>query len=901
MNRILLSAVALIMLSPAKSGAQIVWAQIQNSHIRASLGESGTLFSYNGSGRFMVEDVVSSHLTGGIKSIPIMYGPTVELTGANVPGSYLTVRIDGGTAAGGADMIFGDTTQTGTTWTGQWVLLPTVLNGHIIAKWSTVQTAIGVTPAVPPIEIAVDISLIGDMAKYQFTVTNGIPDTVPSTPGSQLHTVGLRFAQNFSPDNLASTSEGPVFPLNAGSISTETLLTAPSVPVSWRTFGASTGVVDLDRSAGGYLQPLIPDPAFITPDAISFAGAGMMYATDLWDFQLTNIPGFNFGSDGWDAAAGLYWYPRNIAPNQQMVFTTYFGLQHATFDGNNPWAAYVDGPLALSYNPSGSGSKLTPNPFTVSAGIFNNRDVTLTGVTATISLPQGLILAPGQSNSKTNSDLPSKSENLFSWTVIPDGTASGRLNYSVSFSSGPGIQGKVISRDIDIPALPNQSYLAGLQLVTFPYRLDNTAPTVAFGLNQSAFDLLQWDPVLAEYTAATAIIPGQGYWLNTHAAPGTKTAINLVGSHPVTVSATPFEIKLKKGWQQIGSPYLTAVNWQDVQVVYTVGTDPLGLTHLSIDQAAAAGFINPVLFRYDPTTQGYAWDQDLSTSLVPFRGFWVQALTDNVSILIPQPSGRGVVNKVSKYAANVKGDSWKVKVSANINGSADVYNFFGMSSGASNTAGIEDVQKPPAMQNSVGAGFMLGTTGGRSATYAQDLRAAGGKQVWNFVVNTPKPNTDVTVTWSDVVKVPKNYELIVVDDATGARSSMRQSSSIKVNSGANASRSITITAMPRSGANTLVLTGTPSSIGRSTQSASIAITSSMDAVFNVKVKDASGNLVRNLSTGRAISTNTQTNVVWDQKDNKGTAMPSGVYQIAVTATSTDGQTATKVFYHTVVR
>ena len=129
---------------------------------------------------------------------------------------------------------------------------------------------------------------------------------------------------------------------------------------------------------------------------------------------------------------------------------------------------------------------------------------------------------------------------------------------------------------------------------------------------------------------------------------------------------------------------------------------------------------------------------------------------------------------------------------------------------------------------------------------------------------------------------------------------MRQRSSLKLNTGTTGTRSVTIAAEPRSGANTLVITGQPNTT-KGAQSVSLLVSTSMDATFAVKVKDASGNLVRSLVSGRAASGTAQTNVVWDQKDNKGTSMPTGTYQLVVTATTTDGQTATRGFYHTVVR
>jgi len=101
-------------------------------------------------------------------------------------------------------------------------------------------------------------------------------------------------------------------------------------------------------------------------------------------------------------------------------------------------------------------------------------------------------------------------------------------------------------------------------------------PAVALGLSTLDFDLVQWNADRSLYEVVSTINPGQGYWLNL----ATGKTINLVNSHPVS-TAGAFEIKLKKGWNQIGNPFLLGIPWSQVNVLDTESTQLL-----PVEQAA---------------------------------------------------------------------------------------------------------------------------------------------------------------------------------------------------------------------------------------------------------------------------------------------------------------------------
>jgi hypothetical protein len=883
--------------------AQAVYAVVENQYIRAKLGESGQENNQNVTGRFVVEDKA----TGA----PIMLGPTIDLvgvgTGIPVPGSYLTIRIDGGWPKTGPfgqppdpnqpgwDLIFGEVAvpgQANGTAVGQWILPPTELNGKIIARWGTLPGAVATNP-IPPIQVDVEISLVHDMVCYKFTVHNGQQDFVPPIQGTQTHTVGLRFAQNYSATSFIN--EGPLLLDNGPQICTETKLVGSQVPSGWR-------VTEQNRQnpVGGVLRPASTSFPGIPPDEFVVASAAIMdtptTSTFIWDYTNTQIPGFNFCTDNWDAAVAVYWNPRAIAPNAQREYTTYFGRRSTSINFDRPWAAGVSGPETLAFDPSKPiGQQITPNPFQVGAFVQNISQTSLTNVTAVITLPAGLTLAAGETASKSVLSLDPNGEASFSWNVVPNGAASGRLTYSVSFSAGPGAQGKVVTRTVDIPALPSQTFQAGLQMVSFPYNFADPTPAVALGLSAINFDLLRWNPTLNVYEAVTRITPGEGYWLRLQ----TGSTINLVNATPVTVGTNSFEIRLQRGWQQIGDPFLFAVRWQEVKVISTDVGDPDYLVPITIEEAGRRGWIQPTLFRYEPTSGAYEYDPDLGTELIPFQGYWIKANRGNVSLLVPPISSRAATVGASA-AAKQSQNNWTLRIQATAGRSADTTNFIGVAPGASDGYDRADYEKPPAADGSLTLGFTRSSWGDRSGLYTRDIQAANNnRKQWDLVVTSPKPNTDVTLSWPDVSQLPKGTELYITDKATGVRSMMRQKAAVRVNTGDAGRAAFSITAIPGMGAG-LHVTGSVRP-NRASNSAGISVQTTKDATLTVRILGLTGQAIRTLGSGRAATAGSDTTLTWDYKDGKGVAVPSGSYTIEIKAVTPDGQSARLPIQHIVVR
>jgi ELWxxDGT repeat protein len=105
------------------------------------------------------------------------------------------------------------------------------------------------------------------------------------------------------------------------------------------------------------------------------------------------------------------------------------------------------------------------------------------------------------------------------------------------------------------------------RIVAVPLHLTSKTVADVFGDDLDTYDGIHWrmyrydNGATTEMSSSSQIDVGKGYWLiikddkTIDTGPGTTTAVT---------SATPFEIDLKEGWNQIGNPYNFNIVWNDV-------------------------------------------------------------------------------------------------------------------------------------------------------------------------------------------------------------------------------------------------------------------------------------------------------------------------------------------------
>nr|MDQ2687835.1 carboxypeptidase regulatory-like domain-containing protein [Armatimonadota bacterium] len=277
----------------------------------------------------------------------------------------------------------------------------------------------------------------------------------------------------------------------------------------------------------------------------------------------------------------------------------------------------------------------------------------LTGVTITVTDATGAVVASAPTGTAASPAAPQGDGQALNYGPIslPAGTytvAATRAGFTGQTLTGVIVASGVFTRaDFSAatgnPLQPLNVFPAGLNFVSFPYDYASagvTFDTLFGGLNPSPRSnpsaggnrshVYVWQPQLLQYVAdptPPADMPrlGQGYWV--FLINGAETFG--VANRP---TAAAISVGLRRGWNMIGVPSLTAVSVSRLTFV-----SPAGTGAITFDQAASSTFklVSPTLYGFDganyvPVTSGGA--------LQPYKAYWIYAFVDT-TIQIPTTGG----------------------------------------------------------------------------------------------------------------------------------------------------------------------------------------------------------------------------------------------------------------------
>ena len=344
----------------------------------------------------------------------------------------------------------------------------------------------------------------------------------------------------------------------------------------------------------------------------------------------------------YDLGYGSFWKPRRLPAGQSMTFIHYIGLASATSDFTKPnidypqYVAAVQGPRVLNYYSTLGVGALDPNPFTITAYLYNTaKYVDLLNPSFTLTLPSGLTLDDSEAGkyTKSISKILADSEQSVSWKVKPDGHPTGIMEYAVSFSAAP-VGGTTVRRKVNIAATEKQPLAAGWQMISVPFSVTNHDPKSLLGLPSGIF--WEYDPHQGAYQAVSSVVPGKAYWLKLSSAQ--PTSMTPPTYEPVAWAGTQgYPVDLSLGWNLVGNPFLYTVTLGECTFYQRdYGT-------MEYDEAISRGLISSTVFWWDPIFRQYRWSSDRSVQIKPWQGYWIRALQSGVTMTITPSSQIGAV------------------------------------------------------------------------------------------------------------------------------------------------------------------------------------------------------------------------------------------------------------------
>ncbi|MEZ8221391.1 WD domain-containing protein, G-beta repeat-containing protein [Candidatus Fervidibacteria bacterium JGI MDM2 JNZ-1-D12] len=210
------------------------------------------------------------------------------------------------------------------------------------------------------------------------------------------------------------------------------------------------------------------------------------------------------------------------------------------------------------------------------------------------------------------------------------------------------------------PTLP-----AGLYMVSVPVESEDADPKQVFLFEsnkwarwnpearngQGDYVLYDNDPNGFTRFGESEKVPGRGYWVRIPQ----QTIIQVYGNLPDETK--PFAIPLKKGWNQIGNPWLEDLIWDVSAIKVKFNGQTKALKDLTQGEAVA-----PYAWRWDGNK--YSLIYGTGNKLPSWEGAWVYAYSNCELILSPPSQSKGRETRDAGRAT--RGDGWTMKLTAQV-------------------------------------------------------------------------------------------------------------------------------------------------------------------------------------------------------------------------------------------
>lgn len=346
--------------------------------------------------------------------------------------------------------------------------------------------------------------------------------------------------------------------------------------------------------------------------------------------------------------------------------------------------------------------------------------------------------------------------------------AMGMEYYLKAFDSRPNIarhptSGTLFARMVDpdakVPAalLSYGNQVSNYRIISIPYPLSGSPAEVFTDLGEadkSKYRLFRYESTQAysEYPAGfNTIDRGKGYFIIQSI--NRNTVVLKMGAQtaPSNSRSNLYQMTLHPGWNLIGNPYTTPINWDNVKNYPGNNGSALG----TLKVWGSGGYSNV-------------------TQLEPFQGAFVN-VTGSQTVTIPflgqtSPGGR----TQPEFTTDISQPNWKVGLTLRQNELINSLSEFGMHPVAAEGLDETDDFNPPAPFDYISIGFPRPEHPFRE--FATDVVNTQPEHVWRFVTHISRPD-DAELSWNPENMGNNNLELFLYDVARNEVVDMRAQSS----------------------------------------------------------------------------------------------------------------------------
>ncbi|NIR51637.1 T9SS type A sorting domain-containing protein [candidate division KSB1 bacterium] len=259
-----------------------------------------------------------------------------------------------------------------------------------------------------------------------------------------------------------------------------------------------------------------------------------------------------------------------------------------------------------------------------------------------------------------------------------------------------------------------------------------------------------------------AFEPGQAFWLIS--ATGRTLDFGSGGSLSAT---TLYSLTIKRGWNQISTPFAFPVDWQ-AALDTTAALDP------TFEVSSLSQQVNL-----------YEGSYSMEDVLEPYKGYFVfNNGASDVTVMIPPVATTTTASKTLAKAKNSTEADWEIEINATCQEARDHFNFLGIHPKSSQSWDVLDYPEPPPIGQYVSVYFPRNEWL-HPNNYTTDYRAKIGEgQTWSFEVQTNIPNSEARIEFLELQSLPRDAEVWLLDEKLDIKTNVRENNSYTFATGA---------------------------------------------------------------------------------------------------------------------
>lgn len=350
--------------------------------------------------------------------------------------------------------------------------------------------------------------------------------------------------------------------------------------------------------------------------------------------------------------------------------------------------------------------------------------------------------------------------------------AMGMEYYLKAFDSRPNVarhpsSGTLFARMLDpdakVPAalLSYGNQVSNYRMIAIPYPLSGSPAEVFTDLglaDKSLYRLFRYESsqTYAEYPQGfNTVDRGKGYFIIQAASRNTVVLRMGPQTAPSNSRGNLYQLALHPGWNLIGNPYTTPINWDNVKNYPGNNGSALG----TLKVWGSSGYSNV-------------------NQLEPFQGAFVN-VTGSQTVTIPflgqtSPGGRSQ----PEFTTDISRPNWKAGLTLRQHELVNSLSEFGMHPVASEGLDETDDFNPPAPFDYISIGFPRPEHPLKE--FATDVVNPQPEYVWRFVTHISRPD-DAELSWNPENMGNNNLELFLYDIGRNEVIDMRAQSSYTFN------------------------------------------------------------------------------------------------------------------------